>query len=137
MKYKEWFSDNIGANDIVLDVGCNTGMMPEVMSLKASFVYGIEIEEKHVDIAKKLRSKINIEFICADATTYDYAKCSPIDVVTLSNVLEHIEHREPFLKTLINQISWNKANYKKLLIRVPMVDRDWITIYKKENFMEY
>ncbi len=137
MKYKEWFSDNIGANDIVLDVGCNTGMMPEVMSLKASFVYGIEIEEKHVDIAKKLRSKINIEFICADATTYDYAKCSPIDVVTLSNVLEHIEHREPFLKALINQISWNNPNCKKLLIRVPMVDRDWITIYKKENFMEY
>jgi len=41
MKYKEWFVDNIEKSWVVLDVGCNTGMMPEVMSKKASFIYGI------------------------------------------------------------------------------------------------
>jgi|APSaa5957512535_1039671.scaffolds.fasta_scaffold06402_8 SAM-dependent methyltransferase len=135
MRYKEWFLNNIQSDDVVLDVGCNTGMMPEVMSQKAEFVYGIEIEDKYIRVAQSLRKKSNIEYICADATTYDYSSCMPIDIVTLSNVLEHIENRVEFLRKLINQIKWN--NTKRFLIRVPMLDRDWISIYKKELNIEY
>jgi SAM-dependent methyltransferase len=135
MKYKEWFLDNIQKEWVVLDVGCNTGMMPEVMSSKSSFVYGIEIEEKYIKEAKAKRQKTNIEFICADATTYDYSPLKGIDCVTLSNVLEHIECRIEFLQKLINQIQWNDR--KRLLIRVPMIDREWITLYKKELGLEY
>jgi predicted RNA methylase len=137
MRYKEWFLDNINKDDIVLDVGCNTGMMPEVMSQKAAFVYGIEIEPKLIREAKAKRQKDNIEFICADATAYDYTKCHPISCVTLSNVLEHIEHRVEFLKKLIKQITWQDKANKKLLIRVPMIDREWITVYKKELGIDY
>ena len=137
MLYKEWFLDNISKDDIVLDVGCNTGMMPEVMSQKAKFVYGIEIEKKNIKVAKNIRQKDNIEYICADATTYDYSECMPIDIVTLSNVLEHIEHRVNFLKKLIKKITWKNKDNKQLLIRVPMIDREWIAIYKKELGMEY
>ena len=137
MRYKEWFLDNINKDDIVLDVGCNTGMMPEVMSQKVAFVYGIEIDPKLIREAKAKRQKNNIEFICADATAYDYTKCRSISCVTLSNVLEHIEHRVPFLKKLIEQINWQNEGNKKLLIRVPMIDREWITIYKKEMGVDY
>lgn len=104
MRYKEWFLDNIGENDVVLDVGCNMGMMPEVMSKKAAFVYGIEINSKLIAEAKAKRQKNNIEFICADATTYDYTQCRPIQCITLSNVLEHIENRVDFLRKLIRQV---------------------------------
>ncbi len=135
MRHKEWFLDNIQSDDVVLDVGSNTGMMPEIMSQKAEFVYGIEIEDKYIRVAQSLRKKSNIEYICADATTYDYSSCMPIDIVTLSNVLEHIENRVEFLRKLINQIKWN--NTKRFLIRVPMLDRDWISIYKKELNIEY
>lgn len=135
MQYKEWFLNNINDDAVVLDIGCNTGMMPQVMSEKAMFVYGIEIEKKHIEIARNLRQQDNIEFICADALSYDYSKCMPIDIVTLSNVLEHIENRVSFLKTLIKKIKWKDT--KKLLIRVPMIDRDWITVYKKEIGLDY
>lgn len=135
MRYKEWFLDNIQKDWVVLDVGCNTGMMPEVMSSKASFVYGIEIEKKHIQVAQNKRQKKNIEFICADATAYDYTPLKPIDCVTLSNVLEHIEFRVEFLGKLISQIKWN--NKKRFLIRVPMIDREWIAVYKKELGLEY
>ncbi len=135
MKYKEWFLSNIQKNWVILDVGCNTGMMPEVMSIKASFIYGIEIEKKHILEAKRRRQKRNIEFICADATTYDYSPLKPVDCVTLSNVLEHIEYRVDFLKKLIKQIKWKDK--KRLLIRVPMIDREWIAVYKKELGLEY
>jgi len=137
MQYKEWFLDNIQSNDVVLDVGCNIGMMPKLMSEKAEFVYGIEIEAEHIRKAQSLRRKSNIEYICADATTYDYSKCRAIDVVTLSNVLEHVEYRVNFLQKLINQIIWKDENNKKLLIRVPMIDREWIVIYKKELGIDY
>ncbi|MDQ1339380.1 MAG: hypothetical protein QG567_532 [Campylobacterota bacterium] len=135
MKYKEWFLENIKKEWVVLDVGCNTGMMPSVMSQKASFVYGIEIDSRLLNKAKKEHQKENIEFFCADATSFDYSPLKPVDCVTLSNVLEHIEHRVEFLQKLINQIKWNDK--KHFLIRVPMIDRDWITIYKKELGLEY
>ncbi len=134
MKYKEWFLGNIQTNWVVLDVGCNTGMMSEIMSSKADFVYGIDIEEKHIKEAVEKRQGSNIKFINADATCYDYTQLKNIDCVTLSNVLEHIEHRVEFLTKIINQIKWN--NKKRLLIRVPMIDRDWIVLYKKEMEVE-
>jgi SAM-dependent methyltransferase len=135
MKYKEWFVGNIQDDWVVLDVGCNTGMMPEIMSHKASFVYGVEIVEKHIEEANKKRIKDNILFICDDATTYDYSNCKAIDVVTLSNVLEHIEYRVEFLKKLITQVKWKDK--KRFLIRVPMLDREWIAVYKKQVGLEY
>jgi len=137
IQYKQWFVNHINSNEVVLDVGCNNGSMPEVMSEKAGFVYGIEIEKKHIENAKSVRQRSNIEYICADATTYDYSKCKPIDVVTLSNVLEHIEHRVDFLKKLIDKIVWRSEDNKRLLIRVPMIDREWIVLYKKEVGVEY
>ena len=137
IKYEEWFKNNINEDDLVLDIGCNTGMMTHSMSFKAKYVYGIEIESKYIKIAKSLRQKENILYICADATCYDYSDLSPISVITLSNVLEHIENRVDFLKNIIGQIQWKKNDNKKILIRVPMIGREWITIYKKNLGVEY
>lgn len=135
MKYKEWFLNHIEHEWIVLDVGCNTGMMPDVMSEKATFVYGIELDCNHIKIAKQERQKDNIEYICADATTFDYSLLRPIDCVTLSNVLEHVEHRVDFLQKLLLQVKWKDK--KRFLIRVPMIDREWLIVYKKELGVEY
>jgi predicted RNA methylase len=131
MRYKEWFLDNINKDDVILDIGCNTGQMSNLISQKAEFVYGIDIEPRLI-VEAKTNQRDNIEFICADATTYDYANCRPISCITLSNVLEHIEYRVDFLKSLIKGVPWSNELDKTLLIRVPMIDRDWITIYKNE-----
>lgn len=135
MQYKEWFKGNINENWVVLDVGCNTGLMAEIMSDKSKFIYGIEINCKHIEEAKEKRQKKNIEYICADATEYDYAPLKAIDCITLSNVLEHIENRVEFLQKLSAQVKWNSK--KRFLIRVPMIDREWITVYKKEMDVDY
>lgn len=136
MRYKEWFLDNIQPGWVVLDVGCNTGLMPELLAQKARFVYGIEINEDLIKEARGKRQRPNIEYICADATAYDFTG-KEVDCVTLSNVLEHIEHRVDFLKKLIHNLKWNDESKKRFLIRVPMIDRDWITLYKKELGLEY
>ena len=57
IKYEEWFNNNIIEDDVVLDIGCNTGMMTQAMSSRAKYVYGIEIEKKYIKIARELRQK--------------------------------------------------------------------------------
>ncbi len=137
LKYKEWFSEHVKNNDIVLDIGSNTGELPVFLSNKIKYVYGIEIIEQLHNKALE-RDKIpNLEFILGDATNYDYSNIKPISVVTLSNVLEHIEHRVVFLKMIIKNTPWTDGKKMRFLIRVPMMNRDWITIYKKNMDVEW
>lgn len=135
IRYKEWFLENIKDGWVVMDIGCNNGQMPELLSCKAGFVYGIDMNRDLIAEAKAKRQKPNIEYICADATTYDF-RDKAVDCVTLSNVLEHIRDRVDFLKKLVRNIKWNGAE-KTFLIRVPTIEREWIAVYKKELNEEY
>jgi predicted RNA methylase len=137
LKYKEWFSEHVKNNDVVLDIGSNTGELPVFLSNKIKHVYGIEIVEQLHKKALERDNISNVGFILGDATSYNYSKIRPISVVTLSNVLEHIEHRVEFLKGITENLSWEDEKNRKLLIRVPMMDRDWITIYKKNMGVEW
>lgn len=126
--YHKFFVDNVGKNDVVLDIGCGNGALAYDVSKKAKRVVGIDLNEKNISVAKEKFSCKNIEYICGDAL-----KDLPgekFDVIILSNVLEHIKKRVDFLKNL-------RPKAPKLLIRVPMIDRDWITLYKKELGLDY
>jgi SAM-dependent methyltransferase len=137
IKYKEWFLDRISTEDVVLDIGCSTGMLPALLADKARFVYGIEINPDSINVAKKINQKDNIEYIASDATKYDYGGCIPINCIVLSNVLEHIEHRAEFLKKLTTYVNWKNPKNKKFLFRVPMLERDWLVLYKKQIGIDY
>ena len=137
MRYKEWFLDQLSSEDVVLDVGSNSGAMPRLLAEKAKFVYGIEIDPKLVEKALRQGHVANVELIQGDATCFDYATLQPISVVTLSNVLEHIEDRVGFLKTILINVNWQQGKPRRVLIRVPMIDRDWITLYKRECGVEW
>jgi 2-polyprenyl-3-methyl-5-hydroxy-6-metoxy-1,4-benzoquinol methylase len=135
MKYKEWFVSKIDSNWVILDIGSNTGMLPFRMSQKAKFIYGIEIESRLVKLANKNNYSDNIKYLCADVVDFDFSILNSIDCITMSNVLEHIDERVEFLKILINNVKWTGSKF--FLIRVPMLDRDWISVYKKEIGLEF
>jgi len=137
LKYKEWFLENIEPGWNVLDIGSNTGMLPCMLAQKARFVYGVEINEEYVSIAKMQHARDNIDYFCADATSYDYSLCNDIDCITMSNVLEHIEGRVDFLKRITHQVKWAREEQKRFLFRVPQIDREWLVAYKKEMGVEY
>lgn len=137
LRYKEWFLDRIEPDFVVLDVGSNTGAMSSMIGTKAKRVYGIEIDERLSLVAKQKNSAANVEYLTGDATTYDYSACSAIDCVTLSNVIEHIEHRVEFLKMLRDRLPWRRSEHKMFLIRVPTIERDWLSMYKKSIGAEY
>lgn len=121
--YHNFFLNNISTNDSVLDIGCGNGALAYDLADKAKSVVGIDIVEKNILKAKAKFNKSNIKYLVGDATKdLDEEK---FDVVILSNVLEHIDDRLNFLNGI-------KGLASKILIRVPMFDRDWLPLYKKE-----
>ena len=128
MNFHQYFLDNIESDTKVLDIGCKYGEVTYDIANKASLVVACDIDEKSLAIAKKKFNKNNIRYIYADATTYDFKE--NFDYAILSNVLEHIEDRVKFLNKI-------KTKAKILLIRVPLIDRSWLAIYKKELGIEY
>ncbi len=135
--YEEWFLEQIKPDWVIVDIGSNTGIMGRKMASKAAFVYGIDIVQSLVEAATQNTTESNIKFFCADATQFDYSVLNPFDCITLSNVLEHIQNRVPFLLDLKNKAKWRDPNHKRFLIRVPLIERDWISVYKKNVGVDY
>jgi len=125
MDYHKFFVDNVDASDDVLDIGHGNGLLAFDVARKAKSVLGIDINHKETAAMKR---RDNLEFIRGDATARDFGK--KFDKIILSNVLEHIEDRVAFLKKL-------RGLSDTVLLRVPMENRDWITVYKKEAGLEY
>lgn len=127
MDYHKFFIDNISVNDTVVDVGCGNGLVAYDVAQKAREVVGVDLHQKNINQAFKLKID-NLSFICADATKYQWGR--NFDTCILSNVLEHISDRVSFLKNIF-LIS------NTILLRVPMLERDWLSVYKKEKGFEY
>jgi len=128
MKYYNFFLDNIDKNSKVLDIGCGIGFIAYKLSDKAQIVVAMDINEKSIEIAKKKYKRKNIKFINADVMDYQFKE--KFDYIILSNVIEHINERKTFFKK-IKEVS------KCILLRVPMIDRSWLVLYKKEMGLEY
>jgi len=128
MGYHRFFVENISERDRVLDIGCGNGALSYDLSKKAKEVVGIDINRQDIETAKKKYSALNIKYIVGDATEYNFN--GKFDVIVLSSVLEHLKNRTEFLNKIKNLAP-------KILIRVPMINRDWITLYKKELGVEY
>lgn len=128
INYEDWFIENINNQDHVIDIGSNQGKMAEKMSKKCRLVSGIEINKTSVENAKK-RANDKTNFYAGDAIKFNYKTLEKVNCITMSNVLEHIENRKGLLDRLIKDVNW--ASEPKFLIRVPMIDREWIAVFKK------
>lgn len=128
LNYHEFFIKNVSSADSILDIGCGNGACTNAVSRKVSRAIGIDISRKNIVAARNKFSNTNLSYIIGDATIYNFGR--KFDVILLSNVLEHIENRIEFLQK-ISTIS------PKILIRVPLLTRDWLSVYKKEKGFEY
>ncbi|MDD3607710.1 MAG: class I SAM-dependent methyltransferase [Candidatus Moranbacteria bacterium] len=128
LNYHDFFLTNIQLDDSVLDIGCGNGAVAYDLAKKSRKITAIDISKENIEIARKKFSQKNLEYIIGDATNYDFK--SAFDVIILSNVLEHIKNRVDFLSKI-------KKLAPKILIRVPLLTRDWLSVYKKENGFEY
>jgi len=132
INYKNYFIDRIDDGDTVLDVGCSYGTVSRAIAntFHNSKVIGIDNNQDHINKALSFINPPNLEFIFADATKLSLT--AQVDVVIISNILEHIDKRISFLKSLIKSIS-----FKRILIRVPLFERDWQMPLRKDIRINY
>lgn len=131
MKYHDFFVNRISKNDKVLDLGCGIGVVSySVAQRSGATVLGIDLDRSNIEKARVDFNHDNIIYIVGNALK-DLPK-QKFDVVILSNVLEHIEKRGDFLKQLCLTVS-----PQRLLIRVPLFERDWRVPFKKELGIDY
>lgn len=128
LNYHQFFIDNISSQDTVLDIGCGNGFLTFEVAKKAKSVTAVDLNKRNIESARRNFSRANIKYILGDATQIDFT--DKFDTIIMSNVLEHIDCRHDFLMKIRNL-----AN--KFLIRVPMLNREWLTYYKKELGVEY
>ena len=126
MKYHDFFVDRIRSGEKVLDIGCGYGAVAYSMATKAgAHVTAIDIDSKNIEKAVAHYRHPNIVFVHGDALIdLPLGKC---DVVVLSNILEHLEYRPEFLKEVKSRL-----DPSRILIRVPMFNRDWRVALRKE-----
>ena len=127
INYHQFFMKNLNAGERVLDIGCGNGLMSYdmVTQVPGVKVVGIELSEANIRFAREHYQHPNLQFIHGDALRQ--LPNETFDVVTLSNVLEHIEQRVDFLKRVAEQVK-----PKRLIIRVPLYERDWRVPLKEE-----
>lgn len=128
INYHQFFLDNVSPNFSVLDIGCGNGFLAYDVAGKVRHVTAIDFDQTSLATARHTYQRNNIEFLYGDVTTYRFK--AQFDAIVLSNVLEHIKDRVTFLKK-IGRIA------PRILIRVPMIDRDWMTLLKQEMGIEY
>jgi SAM-dependent methyltransferase len=130
-RYHDFFTNRVRAGDRVLDVGCGIGAVAFDMAERSgASVVAIDLSEDHIKTARSRFQHPRIEFRVQDGR-----KPSPdgqFDIVVLSNILEHLPERPAFLRDVQRAVSPSK-----ILIRVPLFERDWQVPLKRELGVEW
>ena len=126
MHYHDFFVERIHDGEHVLDIGCGYGAVAHsIASRTGAHVTGLDMEPANVKLARTHFKHERLTFAEGEAPrTLPEGR---FDVIVLSNVLEHIEHRADFLRQVQSRLS-----PARWLIRVPMFNRDWRPPLRKE-----
>jgi SAM-dependent methyltransferase len=131
MHYHDFFTSRVSPDERVLDIGCGIGAVSFDIAEKVGCqVVGVDLEEVKIEVAEQKYPHGNITYIVGDVLTD--VPAGSFDVLILSNVLEHLPDRSEFLKRVAAQ-----TGSKRLLIRVPLFERDWRVPLKKELGLEW
>jgi 2-polyprenyl-3-methyl-5-hydroxy-6-metoxy-1,4-benzoquinol methylase len=131
MNYHDFFVKRVKPEEHVLDIGCGIGAVAyDVAEKSKALVVGIDMSAENISIARERFSHPRVSYVLGDAL-----KDLPgerVDVVILSNVLEHLPGRPQFLRRVQQAV-----HPKRFLIRIPMFERDWRVPLKKELGVEW
>jgi len=132
MRYHQFFVDRIENGERVLDVGCGYGAVARSIAHERPHcvVTGIDMDERRLAQALAAENPKNLSFIEGDATRK--LPYGAWDVIVLSNVLEHVTDRIGFLQRL-----QSVTGAPRILIRVPLFERDWQMPLRRELGVNY
>jgi SAM-dependent methyltransferase len=130
-RYHDFFVERIEPDDMVLDIGCGKGELAyDIAERAGASVIAIDRAAWALAFARERFAHPRVTYIEADALTF--TPNDAVDVAVLSNVLEHVAARVELLRALRT-----RARVARLLIRVPMIDRDWTVPLRRELGLSY
>ena len=117
-RYKTFFLLNSGQPNMILDVGCGDGAFLSLARDKGFNVFGIDIDERAVSIAKDIRKINNVQTGSWDkiVTTEGW---NNFDTITLFDVFEHVHAPKEMLTELFDLLK----NNGRIFLSVPHLDR--------------
>jgi SAM-dependent methyltransferase len=125
-RYHDFFVERIRPGERVLDVGCGKGELAhDIAERSGATVIAVDASPWMLEFARRRFAHPRVTYVQADAL--EFIPDEPVDVAVLSNVLEHIAPREELLRALRE-----RAGARRLLIRVPVLDRDWTVPLRRE-----
>ena len=131
MRYHDFFVDRIRPGERVLDLGPGNGAVAHSVATRSSaVVVGLDLNEDNVASAQRMFPHSSLTFVVGEAP--EDIPAERFDVVIMSNVLEHLEHRVQFLRLVQERVSPSRW-----LLRVPMFDREWRVAMRKELGLYY
>ena len=95
----------------VLEAGCGTGKNTVWLAENAEHVTAVDLSDEMLAMAKQKLQSEKVDFIQADILQLWHFAKPTYDLVTLSLVLEHIEHLEPIFKNVSEALSYNGICY--------------------------
>jgi len=129
-RYHDFFVERVAPGDRVLDVGCGDGTLAaEVAARTGAWVTGVDRDAVAIRSARALHRDARLTFVEGEARSLPPG---PFSVVILSNVLEHLDGREEFLRAVVRDLG-----PERLLIRVPLFERDWRVPLKRELGVDF
>jgi ubiquinone/menaquinone biosynthesis C-methylase UbiE len=130
-RYHEFFINRIRAGERVLDVGCGIGAVAyDIAEYAKAEVVGIDLGEADIATARLRYAHPQVRYVVGNVLR-DLPD-GRFDVVILSNILEHLPGRPEFLRRV-----QAVAEPARLLIRVPLFERDWRVPLKRELGVEW
>ena len=130
-RYHDFFIRRVRPGERVLDVGCGNGLVAYAVAEGAgAWVVAMDLDPDHLAQARQRFSHPRISYLLGDALSE--LPEGGFDVVILSNVLEHLPERPRFLQKL-----QAAAQPSRLLIRVPLFDREWRVPLRRELGLEW
>jgi len=125
-RYHDFFVERITEGEHVLDVGSGKGELAyDIAERTGATVIAVDASPWMLEFARERFAHPRVTYVQADAV--DYTPAEPVDIAVLSNVLEHIGPRIELLRALRE-----RAGARRLLIRVPVLDRDWTVPLRRE-----
>jgi SAM-dependent methyltransferase len=130
-RYHDFFVRRISPGERVLDLGCGIGAVAyDVAEESGAYVVAVDLDAHSVAQARQRHAHPRIVYCVGDVLQGFLA--GTFDVVILSNVLEHLSERPAFLRQIQHQV-----NPSRILIRVPLFERDWRVPLKRELGVEW
>lgn len=98
-----FLAPHLKPTDRVLDLGCNTGELVDLLAREVAEVVGIELDAG-VAIARERHRRENVTLGQGDAI--EYSLCHPpCDIVVLWHLIEHFDDPRPLLRTVARHVS--------------------------------